>query len=275
MPTYAIGDLQGCLPSLRDLLKKLAFDPDRDRLWLVGDLVSRGPESLETLRFVRDLGEAAVCVLGNHDLHLLAIHAGVRGTRDPGLAAVIAARDRDALMDWLRTRPLLPHDPELDAPLVHAGIFPAWTLDQARARAAELHAVLAGDDWRAFLDRMYGNLPDRWSDELEGWDRLRFICNSFTRMRYLHPDGRLNLADNGAPGTQPRGDLPWFDAPARAMAGRRIVFGHWSTLGLLQRPDLLALDTGCVWGGRLTAARLDKPEPEIIAVDCPGWRKPG
>lgn len=274
MPTYAIGDLQGCQPSLRELLEHIGFDPDRDRLWLVGDLVSRGPESLETLRFVRNLGKAAVCVLGNHDLHLLAIHAGVRETRDRGLKAILKAPDGDALIDWLRRRPLLHHDPRLDATLVHAGVHPAWTLEEAQARAAELQEILAGPRWTAFLHRMYGNLPDRWDPGLRGWDRLRFICNSFTRMRYLHPDGRLNLADNGAPGTQPEGDLPWFDFPRRAMAGRRIVFGHWSTLGLVQRPDLLALDTGCVWGGRLTAARLDSDGTEIHQVQCPAYRKP-
>ena len=274
MPTYAIGDLQGCHPSLLELLEKLDFDAEQDRLWLVGDLVSRGPDSLETLRFVRDLGDRAVTVLGNHDLHLLAIHAGVRETRDKGLQAVMAARDRDELMDWLRTRPLLHHDPELDTTLVHAGIYPAWTLGSAMIHAGELHRMLAGEHWREFLDHMYGNRPDRWDDTLQGWDRLRFICNSFTRMRYLHPDGRLNLADNGAPGTQPEGDRPWFEMPDRAMAGQRIVFGHWSTLGLVQRDDLLALDTGCVWGGRLTAARLQADDVEIIAVDCPAYRKP-
>ncbi len=275
MPTYAIGDLQGCFSSLQELLARLDFDPDRDRLWLVGDLVSRGPDSLATLRFVRALGDAAVCVLGNHDLHLLAIHAGVRDTRDPGLEAVLTAPDREALMDWLRSRPLLHHDPDLGATLVHAGIHPAWDLAAARERAAELQAVLAGDRWRDFLEHMYGNQPDRWHPELTGWDRLRFICNSFTRMRYLHRDGRLNLIDNGAPGTQPPGDVPWFDFPGRQTAGERIVFGHWSTLGFVQRPDLLALDTGCVWGGRLTAARLERTDAAVVAVDCPAYRRPG
>ncbi len=274
MPTYAIGDLQGCHPSLLELLEKLDFDPGEDRLWLVGDLVSRGPDSLETLRFVRDLGDRAVTVLGNHDLHLLAIHAGVRETRDKGLQAVMAARDRNELMDWLRTRPLLHHDADLDTTLVHAGIYPAWTLGAAMIHAGELHRMLAGENWREFLDHMYGNQPDRWDDALQGWDRLRFICNSFTRMRYVHPDGRLNLADNGAPGTQPEGDRPWFEMPDRAMAGQRIVFGHWSTLGLVQRDDLIALDTGCVWGGQLTAARLEAGAVEVIAVDCPAYRKP-
>ncbi len=274
MPTYAIGDLQGCLPSLRELLEKLDFDAERDRLWLVGDLVSRGPESLETLRFVRDLGDRAVTVLGNHDLHLLAVHAGVRGTRDKGLHAVMAARDRDELMNWLRTRPLLHHDPDLDTTLVHAGIYPAWTLGAALVHAGELHRTLAGEHWREFLEHMYGDQPDRWDDTLQGWDRLRFICNSFTRMRYVHPDGRLNLADKGAPGTQPADDRPWFEMSDRAMAGQRIVFGHWSTLGLVQRDDLLALDTGCIWGGKLTAARLDADDVEIITVDCPAYRQP-
>ena len=263
MPTYAIGDLQGCHPSLLELLEKLDFDPGEDRLWLVGDLVSRGPDSLETLRFVRDLGDRAVTVLGNHDLHLLAIHAGVRETRDKGLQAVMAARDRNELMDWLRTRPLLHHDADLDTTQGPGGID-----------AGELHRMLAGENWREFLDHMYGNQPDRWDDALQGWDRLRFICNSFTRMRYVHPDGRLNLADNGAPGTQHEGDRPWFEMPDRAMAGQRIVFGHWSTLGLVQRDDLIALDTGCVWGGQLTAARLEAGAVEVIAVDCPAYRKP-
>ena len=274
MPTYAIGDLQGCQPSLLALLDHIGFDRERDRLWLVGDLVSRGPESLATLRFVKGLGERAVSVLGNHDLHLLAIHAGILETRDRGLKAILKAPDGKDLIAWLRRRPLLHHDPELDATLVHAGIHPVWTLDEARERAHELQEVLSGPRWTDFLQRMYGNQPDRWAPGLRGWDRLRFICNSFTRMRYLHPDGRLNLADSGAPGSQPRGDLPWFDFPDRAMAGRRIVFGHWSTLGLVQRPDLLALDTGCIWGGQLTAARLDPRGAEIHQVKCPAYRKP-
>ncbi len=274
MSTYAIGDLQGCYDPLRRLLDRLDFDPAVDRLWLAGDLVNRGPDSLACLRFVKELGDAAISVLGNHDLHLLAIHADHRTTRDTGLQAVIAAPDAAELIDWLRRLPLLHYDPSLNTILVHAGIWPGWTLDQARQRAQELHQVLASDDYLDFIHHMYGNLPANWSEQLAGWDRLRFICNCFTRMRYCYPDGRLNLIDNGPPGSQREGSLPWFDIPTRKTRQHRIVFGHWSTLGRMQKDGVFALDTGCVWGGQLTALRLDSEQADYQAVDCPTYKKP-
>ncbi len=275
MAVYAVGDLQGCFDPLRALLDRIGFDPARDRLWLCGDLVNRGPDSLACLRFVRDLGDAAVSVLGNHDLHLLAIAAGHAPLDDEGLAAVLRAPDGNDLVHWLSRRPLLHHDPDLGFTLVHAGLPPQWDLEQARARARELEAVLRGPECEAFLSRMYGDRPDRWRDDLAGIDRLRFICNAFTRLRYCHPDGRLELSAKGPPGTQPPGALPWFDVPGRRSAGERIVFGHWSTLGPLQRADVIALDTGCVWGGQLSAVRLDVEPPMRTVIDCPPLRTPG
>lgn len=278
MPVYAIGDLQGCYAPLRRLLDRLDFDPAEDRLWLAGDLVNRGPDSLACLRFVKQLGEAAISVLGNHDLHLLAIHAGHKTTRDAGLQAVLAAADAGELIDWLRRRPLLHYDAALDTVLVHAGVWPGWNLEQARQRARELETVLAGNDYLDFLPHMYGNQPASWTDGLQGWERLRFICNSFTRMRYCYTDGRLNLIDKGPPGSQREGSLPWFEIPDRKTREQLIVFGHWSSLGRLHRDRVYAIDTGCVWGGQLTALRLDHAEPGSAltcqAVDCPAYREP-
>lgn len=263
MPVYAVGDIQGCYEELIRLLDQLGFDPSTDRLWCVGDLVNRGPDSLEVLRFVSGLGERVVCVLGNHDLHLLAVAAG-QGERlrpQDTLHAVLAAPDRDELLEWLRHRPLLHTDAELGFTLVHAGLPPDWDLAQASARARELEAILHGPDPGAFFHAMYGNTPHAWSDRLEGWERLRFITNCFTRLRYVTPDGGLELKAKGPPGTQPPGCVPWFAAPGRRSAGARIVFGHWSTLELHSRVArshrVYPLDTGCVWGGALSALRLD------------------
>ena len=274
MATYAIGDVQGCHDALLRLLAMLKFDPANDHLWLAGDLVNRGPDSLATLRFVKELSEKAITVLGNHDLHLLAIHAEHRTTRDKGLQAILAAPDAGELIHWLRCRPLLHYDPALDTVLVHAGIYPAWTLVQAQQRAQELHDVLCSDNYLDFIHHMYGNQPDHWDEQLEGQDRLRFICNSFTRMRYCDADGHLDLEENGPPGQQSPGTLPWFEMPQRKIRQTRILFGHWSTLGLHQEDNVFALDTGCVWGGRLTALRIDGPEPVYTSIDCPAYKKP-
>ncbi len=276
MAIYAVGDLQGCLDPFRRLLDRLAFDPAEDRLWLVGDIVNRGPQSLESLRFVRELGEAAVTVLGNHDLNLLAVAFGNRRPRKKDtLDPILEAPDRDPLLDWLRSRPLLHHDPALGFAMVHAGLAPEWDLAQARAMAREVEAALAGPDFRTLLVQMYGDRPDRWDPELEGIERLRFAINCFTRLRYLSRDGALRLETKAAPGQQPADELPWFEAPGRRSADTRIVFGHWSTLGALEKNNAFATDTGCVWGGRLTALRLDAPEPRWLDVDCPGAQKPG
>ena len=261
MAVYAVGDVQGCLDELQDLLSVLKFRKKRDTLWLVGDLVNRGPKSLETLRFVRDLGDAAITVLGNHDLHLLGL-ALASGKRAPeaDLKKVLKAKDRDELIDWLRHRPLLHHDPDLNTTMVHAGIYPRWSLNKARKRAAEVEAALRGPDVARFLRNMYGNKPDTWSGGLSGYSRLRFIVNSFTRMRFCHEDSSLDFSAKLHP--EDHRDLhAWFDVPGRRADDTRIVFGHWSTLGYMEEHNLLSLDTGCVWGGRLTAVRLDAFEP--------------
>lgn len=274
MATYAIGDLQGCYDSLLRLLDNLKFDSANDTLWFAGDLVNRGPDSLSTLRFVKSLGDHAITVLGNHDLHLLAIAAKHKNTNDKGLKDILSANDAGELLDWLRKQPLLHHDSQLNFTMVHAGIYPEWDLKTAQQSANELEVILRSDDYLEFILNMYGNLPEKWDDKLEGWDRLRFICNSFTRMRYCEKDGTLNFKSHGAPGTHPENTLPWFDISNRKISEERIVFGHWSTLGEITKKNIYALDTGCVWGGQLTALRLEKKKPEYISVDCPGEANP-
>ncbi|MDX1592622.1 MAG: symmetrical bis(5'-nucleosyl)-tetraphosphatase [Gammaproteobacteria bacterium] len=275
MAHYAIGDVQGCRAELLELLESLRFDPAADTLWFTGDLVNRGPESLATLRLVRELGERAVTVLGNHDLHLLAVAAARSPLkRKDTLQAVLDAPDRDELLEWLAERPLLHHDAGLGVTLLHAGLPPQWSLDEARARAAEVEQVLRDGDRDAFFGHMYGDTPDRWDPGLTGWERLRFITNCLTRLRFCTAEGRMNLASKGPPGSQPPGFMPWFDVPGRASAGSRVVCGHWSALGLVERDDLLVLDTGCLWGGTLTAVRLDPPGGRW-QVDCRGVLRPG
>jgi len=265
MTTYAIGDVQGCCDELEALLRKLDFDPSHDRLWFVGDLVSRGPRSLEVLRLVRRLGDAAVTVLGNHDLHLLAIARGAAHVRpaDRSLVQVLEAPDRDALLDWLQARPVLHHDPALGVTMVHAGLPPQWDIPLARRCAAELEAALRGEHSGGLFADMYGNQPDLWDDELEGSDRLRFITNALTRLRVCDRAGRLLLKYKGPPAKMPAAAIPWFQVPGRRSAGARIVCGHWSALGYHDGDGVLALDTGCVWGGRLTAQRLDAPAAPV------------
>ncbi len=275
MAVYAIGDVQGCDAELGCLLERIGFDPARDRLWLTGDLVNRGPHSLEVLRRVRGLGDAALMVLGNHDLHLLAMAAGNLKHADLSLQPILHAPDRDELLDWLRHRPLIHHDPSLDMSLIHAGLPPQWDLAQAQACARELEAVLQGDGYRDFLRAMYGNTPARWSPNLSGLDRLRFIANCLTRLRFCTADGTLALKEQGPLGSQPPGILPWFAVPGRRSQGLRIVFGHWSTLGYWTGPNLWAIDSGCVWGGALTALRLDCTPPRPIQLPCPGYARPG
>jgi len=270
MGTYAIGDIQGCYDKLLRLLEALRFDPSRDRLWLVGDLVNRGPNSLETLRFVKDLGNRAITVLGNHDLHLLAVAAGnTRQAKKSNLDAVLQASDRDELLGWLRTRPLIHFDARKNFALIHAGLPPQWDLRQALSCAREVEAVLRGPDWLDFLHAMYGDEPTCWSSTLSGMDRLRFITNCFTRLRFCDSDGTLALKEKGAPGSQPPGYMPWFAVPDRASRDTRIIFGHWSTLGYAVGHNTWALDTGCVWKGRLTAIRVRKNKPiEPVSVPC-------
>ncbi|MCB1886634.1 MAG: symmetrical bis(5'-nucleosyl)-tetraphosphatase [Rhodocyclaceae bacterium] len=256
MSTYAIGDIQGCCDELEALLARCQFDPAADRLWLVGDLVNRGPSSLEVLRLVKGLGEAAVVVLGNHDLYLLMVAAGFRKRgKDDTLGPVLEAPDRAELLDWLASRPLVHL--EGDHVLVHAGLPPQWSGSRARALAAEVEAALQGDGRDAFLSGLHGNQPDHWHDELRGPDRLRYVVNALTRMRFCAADGQLEFKAKGPPDQAPDGFLPWFDLPARAADRETIVCGHWSALGFRRQPGLLALDTGCLWGGELTAVRLE------------------
>ena len=262
MATYAIGDVQGCAEALFSLLDLVAFDRERDRLWFVGDLVNRGPHSLEVLRFVQGLGERAVSVLGNHDLHLLASAAGARRPRAKDtFGDVLGAPDRDALLGWLRMRPLLHLDEEKGFAMVHAGLPPQWTLEEARALAREVEEVLRGAAERAFYREMYGDEPRRWSPALAGSARHRFVVNALTRLRYVTSDGALEFRHAGPPGTQARGLVPWFQAPGRRSRETRIVFGHWATLQNHEPVDsahrVHHLDTGCVWGGALSALRLE------------------
>ena len=256
MATYAIGDVQGCHDELLVLLDRIRFDPSADQLWFVGDLVNRGPRSLETLRTIRDLGNSAVSVLGNHDLHLLAVAEGISRTKHRDtFGDILAAADRDELLHWLRHRPLLHHGREFY--LIHAGLPPQWNMEQATGLAQEGETALRSPDYREMLWHMYGNEPTHWDDHLGDWDRLRFITNSFTRLRYCTADGRMEFKQKGQPGTQPAGLLPWFEVPDRRSAGARILFGHWSTLGFHVSQDTYCLDTGCLWGGELTALRID------------------
>src|SRR5256885_13248350 len=268
MATYAIGDVQGCYDELRELLERMGFERARDRLWFVGDLVNRGPKSLQVLRFVRDLGERALTVLGNHDLHLITQHEGFeRSRKDDTFGDVLNATDREELVDWLRTR-LLMHV-EGGHAIVHAGLLPQWTIAKARQLAREVEAVLAGDDYKAFLNNMYGSRPDEWSDSLRGWDRLRVIVNAMTRMRFCTRDGRMEFQAKGV--DPPPGYIPWY--AARPAGEETIVCGHWSVLGLKLTDRLAALDTGCVWGGKLTALRLEGRA--LFQVPLPGYHAAG
>jgi bis(5'-nucleosyl)-tetraphosphatase (symmetrical) len=260
---------------LKALLKRCDYSADRDQLWFVGDLVNRGPQSLETLRFVRALGANATVVLGNHDLHLLAVAFGSKRKQKEGdtLGAVLDAPDRDQLLEWLLGRPLAVFDEPRGDFLVHAGLAPEWTPRVAAKLAREVEAVLR-EDARTLFDGMYGNKPEKWSEMLRGMDRLRFVINVFTRMRYCHRDGTIDLKMKGAPGEEPQGFHPWFDVPGRASRDVRVICGHWSTLGLKRRKDLQALDTGCVWGGALTAVNLDA-DAEAIQLECQSHQLPG
>jgi bis(5'-nucleosyl)-tetraphosphatase (symmetrical) len=265
LATYAIGDVQGCFAELERLLDEIRFDAARDRLWFVGDLVNRGPQSAEVLRFVKSLGDGAVTVLGNHDIHLFAHVAGYGKKRaDDSFGDVLAAPDCDALVEWLRARPMM--HVERGYAMVHAGLLPAWSIERALELAAEVESALRAPDYRTFLGGLYGSQPDRWKDGLRGIDRLRVVVNAMTRMRFVDPNGVMDFRAKGELENAPRGYLPWFDVPGRASADVPIVCGHWSALGLLIRPDLLALDSGCVWGGRLTAVRLE--DRSVFQVAC-------
>lgn len=277
MALYLMGDVQGCDGALGRLLDLIDFSPSRDRLVVLGDLVNRGPASLAALRRLMALDNAAECLLGNHDLHLLAVSLGVRKAhRSDTVADILQAEDRPALLDWLRQRPLALR--EQGVLMVHAGVLPQWSADQALALAGEVQAVLKSPEWGAFMHEMYGNQPDQWSDNLEGSDRLRLVINAFTRLRYCSPEGRMEFeTKTGGLGHAPAGYMPWFDVPGRRTASDVVAFGHWSTLGWLSRPDIISLDTGCVWGGALSAVRLgpDAQARELIQVRCEQALVPG
>jgi bis(5'-nucleosyl)-tetraphosphatase (symmetrical) len=280
MPTYAIGDVQGCYRELTELLVAIRFNRKTDQLWFVGDLVNRGPQSLEALRFVRSLGDAAIVVLGNHDLHLLAVALGGADAQDKlrdddTLDEILHAPDRDELLDWLRRRPLLHHDAQLDYTMIHAGLPPQWDLRTAQQCAHELETALRNDGaMRDLFAHMYGNEPNQWSPDLRGTDRLRFITNCFTRLRVCDDNGRLNLKYKGTLKNLPDGFHPWFRAPQRRSQNLNIVCGHWSALDYYDSRNtderVLAIDTGCVWGGRLCAVRLDaSAEPVCVPSHQP------
>lgn len=286
MPMYMIGDLQGCHQPLLRLLEKIDFSPSRDTLYLLGDLVNRGPESLAVLRHLAALGDSARCLLGNHDLHLLAMSQGVRKPgRHDSAQEVVTATDGAALLDWLRHRQMAIH--EHGWLMVHAGVLPGWTAAQTMALAEEVEQALRGPDLKGFLQAMYGNTPDRWSDALQGADRLRVIVNALTRMRFCTPEGVMEFTTTGSVSAAPQGYLPWFEVPGRASADTRVAFGHWSTLGAEtvvtpnpMRRNTLPLDSGCVWGGCLSAARLADARPgssgfELVSVPCEQAQKPG
>jgi bis(5'-nucleosyl)-tetraphosphatase (symmetrical) len=269
MALYAIGDVQGCNDELGALLESLRFSADRDRLWFVGDLVNRGPDSLGVLRRIRALGDAAAVTLGNHDLHLLAVAFGSARVRsDDTLERILAAPDRDGLLGWLMEKPLIHEDRPLDLCMVHAGLAPQWNLELARQCGREFASAMRLDP-KGLFDRLYGDQPDLWDDALEGEARLRFIVNCFTRLRYVDAEGRLALRAKGSPKkSQTKSLIPWFEAADARWRGPRIVFGHWSTLGFFNHGGITGLDTGCVWGGALTALRLDAPDAEPVQIVC-------
>ena len=272
MSTYVIGDVQGCLGALHELLKTIAFAPGRDRLWLTGDLVNRGEDSIGTLRWCMAHDASIVAILGNHDLHLLAVAEGfVPAHKKDTLDEILDAPDRAEVLGWLRQRPMVHR--EGNDLMVHAGLLPQWTADEAMALGRELEAALRGPGYREFLRGMYGNEPRQWGAWVAGQDRLRLIANAMTRLRFLHADGGMEFLHKCPPGDAPAELIPWYDMPDRRSADVRIFFGHWSTLGLFERSDVIALDTGCLWGGRLSAFRLD--DGQVFQVPCHARREPG
>jgi bis(5'-nucleosyl)-tetraphosphatase (symmetrical) len=272
--TYAVGDIQGCCDEFEALLAQLHFDPARDRLWLTGDLVNRGPRSLDVLRLVKSFGSAAITVLGNHDLHLLAaaLTPGDQLKPHDTLGPIFEAPDRDELLAWLRSLPMLHHDAKLGYTMIHAGLPPQWDLATAQACATELEQALRDDErCLELFTHMYGDKPKRWSDDLRGVDRLRFITNCLTRLRFCRADGTLELKFKGKVESAPPGIFPWFRVPQRRSRELRIVCGHWSALGYHDGDGVLSIDTGCVWGAKLCAVRLDRKAPPVF-VPCSSSR---
>jgi bis(5'-nucleosyl)-tetraphosphatase (symmetrical) len=275
MAIYVIGDIQGCYDEFRRLLEQINFDPRKDKLWLAGDIVNRGPSSLQVLRFIKSLGKSALTVLGNHDLHLLALSQGNQKHYKHGsLIDILQAPDRDELIHWLRHQPIMYHNKILGYSLIHAGLPPQWDISSALLYARELEVAIQGAYFHDFCHAMYGNEPAAWSEELTGMDRLRFITNSFTRLRYCTTDGRLALQEKGPPSSQDKSVVPWFEFADRASRNDRIIFGHWSTLGYYNANNVWGIDTGCLWGGQLTALKLRKQKkPKPIHLTCPSVLK--
>ncbi len=261
MTTYAIGDIQGCFQELNDLLNLISFSETSDQLWFTGDLVNRGPESLETLRFIKSLGDRAISVLGNHDIHLLAAAQSNKSHRKDTFDEIFYAPDRDELLDWLRHRPLFHHDEQSGYSMLHAGVAPQWDLEKIKQLSSEVEHVLRADHYPQYLAHIYGNDPDTWSDDLQGWDRLRCITNFFTRVRFCDENGRMEFCEKGPPGSQPDRWKPWYEIKNRKSIDLKILFGHWSTHKLasvdVRKYNVFPLDTGCLWGGELTAFRLE------------------
>jgi len=273
MATYAIGDIQGCYNALRQLLDKIKFNPNVDQLWFTGDLINRGPKSLKTLRFIKSLGSSARSVLGNHECHFLAVSRGhKKAHRTDTFNNIINAPDAEELTEWVRGLPFFYEDTNLGYSMLHAGVPPQWTLAATRKYALELQAVIQGEHVDDFLASMYGSKPDKWDKTLTGNDRMRFIINCFTRLRFCDKHGRLNLKSKGGLGSQPAGLMPWFDVPNRKTVDDNIVFGHWSALGVHNKNNTTCLDGGCLWGGSLAALKLGSSD--IISVDCERTLKP-
>ncbi len=268
MATYAIGDVQGCFAELQQLLEHINFDENTDKLWFVGDLVNRGPESLKVLRFVKNLGNKAITVLGNHDFHLIALYYDINPLqKQHTLEDIIQAPDSEELIDWLRCQPLLHHDPALGYVMTHAGMYPMWDLAQAKKYAHEIEAILCGDNYLYLLEHMYGDQPDTWNENLTGIERQRFIINAFTRMRFCTPEGKLDFNTNGDLNSAPKGYKAWFNIPNRKTQNEKIIFGHWAALqAKVDVPNIYALDGGCVWGSKLIAMRLE--DGERFSVGC-------
>ena len=274
MATYVIGDIQGCFDELQELVDYISFNPKKDQLWFVGDLINRGPKSLETLRWVKSLGDSAATVLGNHDLHLLAAHAGARDIRTTSsLYNVLQAKDVDDLVNWLRRQPLIRYNKSLKFAMVHAGLAPQWAIKDALHYAEEVEKILRSKKYKEFLFNMYGDHPNQWDGRLKGWNRLRTITNFMTRVRYCTNAGVMSFTDKGPPGTQSARMKPWYEVPSRKSQDTTIVFGHWSTLGYKHKSNIIATDTGCLWGGALTAIKVESESLTIYQLECEAKRE--
>ena len=269
MAVYAIGDVQGCFDELQELVKFISFNPKKDQLWFVGDLVNRGPKSLETLRWVKSLGSSAVTVLGNHDLHLLAAYEGAKEIRTTSsLYPVLQAKEINKLVDWLRYQPLITYNKQLKFAMVHAGLAPQWSIKDALRYAKEVEAVLRSKKYKDFLNNMYGDTPKQWDGRLKGWNRLRAITNFMTRVRYCTNKGVMSFTEKNTPGTQSARMKPWYEIPSRKSQDTTIVFGHWSTLGHINDHNVISTDTGCLWGGELTAVKIDLDKLTVYQIAC-------